>query len=132
MVVQAVGPFPGLRINKEYKKQMTLDITNTRKKVNYDNPPYKAIETTNKASRIIRGFMDQMNLMHKLNYNLPAEIVIAINKLFLDSEYDLNCLMDLTICTIKYRVNPYPLKLLNYTILYQRIQKIEITCTEIW
>jgi hypothetical protein len=132
MSLVAVGPFPGLKINNYFKNQMILDLTNTREKCDLSNPPKKALESAKKASRIIRRFMDQMNLKNKLNYNLSYEILNEINQIFLDSGFDLKCLMEITIDHIKYRVTPYPLKSLNYSIVHHRVDKISITCTEIW
>lgn len=132
MTLVAVGPFPGLKINRKLRKQMTLDMTNTRKKFSCNSLPLNAVKTARIASRVIRNFIDQMNFKRELNYNLSDEVIAEINRIFLDTDYDLKCLMDLTINNIMNRVNPYPLKSLEPKIYHQRIQVIEISCTEIW
>jgi hypothetical protein len=132
MTMHCVGPFPGLKINNEIRRQMTLDITNTREKFPCNNPPLSAVKTARIASKIIRHFIDQMNLQHKLNYQLSYEVLSEINQLFLESGYNLECLIKLTFFNIECRANPYPLRSLNYEIIHHRIDYIRISCSEIW
>ncbi|NGX56785.1 MAG: hypothetical protein K1060chlam5_01031 [Candidatus Anoxychlamydiales bacterium] len=132
MTLTTIGPFPGLKINRELRRHMISDLTRGRQKFAILNAPAYAYETAKTISFLIRGLLDRANQERKLSFSANPKDLSLINKTFNSTNCDSQSLIDLTFHIIQNREYPYPIKSMDYKIYSSRITKLCIELSNNW